>query len=56
VEAPLCLYKGPHDRIHTHHTLLVVLHLQRFQFSSRSTSEALSGVERGVKSALELRK
>jgi hypothetical protein len=25
--SPLPLYKDPHGRIHTHHTLLVVLHL-----------------------------
>jgi hypothetical protein len=28
-----------------HHTLLVVLHMKRFRFSSRSLGEALSGVE-----------
>jgi hypothetical protein len=39
-----------------HHTLLVVLHLYRFLFSSRSVGEALSGVESRVESSLELRK
>jgi hypothetical protein len=50
-------YKYPHaDGIQTLHTLLVVLHLQRFRFSSRSVGEALPGVESRVKSSLELRK
>jgi hypothetical protein len=50
-------YKYPTtDGIHTHHTLLVVLNLERFQFSSRRVGEALSGVESRVQSSLDLRK
>jgi hypothetical protein len=45
------LYKDPHGRTHTHHTLLVVLHLLRFRFSSRSACEALSGVEASLRSS-----
>jgi hypothetical protein len=46
LEAPLDLYIGILAvEFKTHHTILVVLHLYRFRFSSRSAGEALSGVE-----------
>jgi hypothetical protein len=57
VEAPLNLYgRILMGEFRTHHTILVVLHLQRFQFSSRSVGEALLGVESQVESLLELLK
>jgi hypothetical protein len=50
VEAPLDLYiRILTLEFRTHH-------LERFQFSSRSTGEALSGVESQVESSLELQK
>jgi hypothetical protein len=57
VEAPIDLYiRILMIEFRTHHTILVVLHMQRFRFSSRSTGEALSGVQSRVESLLELRK
>jgi hypothetical protein len=57
VEAPLNLYiRILTVEFRTHYTILVVLHLQKCQFSSRSRGEALSGVESRVESSLELLK
>jgi hypothetical protein len=57
VKAPLDLYiRILVVEFRTHHIILIVLHLLRFRFSSRSTGEALSGVESRVASSLELRK
>jgi hypothetical protein len=56
MEGPLYPYIRILTVEYTHHTILVVLHLKRFRFSSRSTDEALSGVENQVESSLELQK
>jgi hypothetical protein len=57
VEAPLDLYiRILVVEFRTNHTILVVLHLSRFWFSSRSIGKALSGVESRVESPLELQK
>jgi hypothetical protein len=57
VEAPLDLYiRILMVEFRTHHTILVVLHLERFRFNSRNIGEVLSGVESQVESSLKLRK
>jgi hypothetical protein len=52
--SPLPLYRPPYGWRLSSSTLHVVLHLQRFQFSSSSTGEGLSGVESRVEHSLEL--
>jgi hypothetical protein len=57
VEAPLDFYiRILMVEFRTHHTILVVLHLERFRFNSRNIGEVLSGVESQVESSLKLRK